>query len=82
MGGGEGGDGSWTRLPSGCRPQYHHHHSPSGLVQNSLSLWMEERERERERERSLLVGGLLNVPATCLCISGTHLLRQFYVMPP
>ena len=29
----------------------------------------------------LLVGWLLNVPATCKCISGTDLLRQFYVLP-
>ena len=27
------------------------------------------------------VGWLLNVPATCQCISGTDLLRQFYVLP-
>ena len=25
--------------------------------------------------------GLLNVPATCECISGTDLLGQFYVLP-
>ena len=24
---------------------------------------------------------LLNVPATCECISGTDLLRQFYMLP-
>ena len=29
----------------------------------------------------LLVGWMLNVPATCKCISGTDLLRQFYVLP-
>ena len=29
----------------------------------------------------LLVGWLLNVPATCECISGMDLLRQFYVLP-
>ena len=29
----------------------------------------------------LFVGWLLNVPATCECISGTDLLRQFYVLP-
>ena len=29
----------------------------------------------------LLVGWLLNVPATCECISGTDLHRQFYVLP-
>ena len=32
-------------------------------------------------EQRLLVGWLLNVPATCECISGTDLLRQFYVLP-
>ena len=31
--------------------------------------------------RGLLVGWLLNVPATCKRISGTNLLRQFYVLP-
>ena len=30
---------------------------------------------------SLFVGWLLNVPATCKCISGTDLLRQFYMLP-
>ena len=30
---------------------------------------------------SLFVCWLLNVPATCECISGTDLLRQFYVLP-
>ena len=30
---------------------------------------------------SLFVGWLLNVPATCECISGTDLHRQFYVLP-
>ena len=29
----------------------------------------------------VFVGWLLNVPATCECISGTDLLRQFYVLP-
>ena len=28
-----------------------------------------------------VVDWLLNVPATCQCISGTDLLRQFYVLP-
>ena len=40
-----------------------------------------KRERERERERCLFVGWFLNVPATCECISGTDLHRQFYVLP-
>ena len=45
---------------------------------------MEEREREREKGGGgggLFVGWLLNVPATCECISGVDLLRQFYVLP-
>ena len=29
----------------------------------------------------LFVGWLLHIPATCECISGTDLLRQFYVLP-
>ena len=32
--------------------------------------------------RNLFVCWLLNVPATCECISGTDLLRQFYVLGP
>ena len=31
--------------------------------------------------RGIVVCWLLNVPATCKCISGTDLLRQFYVLP-
>ena len=29
----------------------------------------------------VVVCWLLNIPATCLCISGANLLRQFYVLP-
>ena len=29
----------------------------------------------------LFVGWFLDVPATCKCISGTDMLRQFYVLP-
>ena len=29
----------------------------------------------------VFAGWLLNVPATCQCISGTDLLGQFYVLP-
>ena len=44
--------------------------------------YREEGGRYREeREVCLFVGWLLNVPATCECISGTDLLRQFYVLP-
>ena len=31
--------------------------------------------------RAVVVYWLLNVPATCECISGMDLLRQFYVLP-
>ena len=30
---------------------------------------------------AVVVGWMLNVPTTCECISGTDLLRQFYVLP-
>ena len=29
----------------------------------------------------VVVGWLLNVPATCQCVSGADLHRQFYVLP-
>ena len=32
-------------------------------------------------ERDVVACWLLNVPATCECISGTDLHRQFYVLP-
>ena len=35
----------------------------------------------RRKQVCLLVGWLLNVPATCQCISGTDPLRQLYVLP-
>ena len=39
---------------------------------------MEKRTKRKEkREVCLLVGWLLNVPATCECISGTDLLGHF-----
>ena len=47
---------------------------------------MREKETGKTKERKtdghcLLVCWLLNVPATCECISGTDLHRQFYVLP-
>ena len=39
-----------------------------------------QKEKE-EKKDCLFVGWLLNVPATWECISGTDLLRQFYVLP-
>ena len=39
-------------------------------------------QTDRQTDRQIwLVACLLNVPATCECISGTDLLRQFYVPP-
>ena len=51
-------------------------------------LWASEKWATNYRKSSvdrgligLFVGWLLNVPATCKCIPGTDLLRQFYVLP-
>ena len=41
----------------------------------------EHRSIDCLKDFCLLVGCLLNVPATCECISGTDLHRQFYVLP-
>ena len=41
----------------------------------------EETVRKERGMQRVVVGWLLNVPATCQCISGTDLLRQFYVLP-
>ena len=40
-----------------------------------------EGEQKEGGRDCLFVGWLLNIPATCECISGTDLLRQFYVLP-
>ena len=37
--------------------------------------------RQRDCMCRVVVCWLLNVPATCWCISGTDLLKQFYVLP-
>ena len=36
---------------------------------------------ETDRQTEMFVGWLLNVPATCECVSGTDLLRQYDVLP-
>ena len=41
----------------------------------------EGREAKNEIDRKEVVCWLLNVPATCQCISGTDLLRQFDMLP-
>ena len=46
--------------------------------------WIREKSCVYESNRWLgrvVLGWLLNVPATCECISGTDLLRQFDVLP-
>ena len=40
-----------------------------------------KKRRQKTSNGSLFVGWLLNIPATCECISGTDLLTQFYVLP-
>ena len=52
----------------------------------NVSMLLEERKRrkamkQRREGRGLFLCWLLNVPATCECISGMDLLRQFYVLP-
>ena len=37
--------------------------------------------RRKLYTKTVVVCWLFNVPATCECISGTDLLRQFYVLP-
>ena len=43
--------------------------------------WLEENVLVPVSWEGLFVCWLLNVPATCECISGTDLHRQFYVLP-
>ena len=59
-------------------------------LMNFLSMDMdrpEQNSNNRNKERGVgkgvvcFVSWLLIVPATCECISGTDLLRQFYVLP-
>ena len=46
------------------------------------SLTDRPRHTDADRDgRVVVVCWLLNVPATCKCVSGTDLLRQFYVLP-
>ena len=40
-----------------------------------------DRQGKRGEKEPVTVCWLLNVPATCECISGTDLHRQFYVLP-
>ena len=47
----------------------------------SVAKFRPESFTAKKMKSSLLVGWLLNVPATCECIAGTDLLRQVYVLP-
>ena len=52
------------------------------LLQQSTHLQRDQRESgDNDSITTQFVCRLLNVPATCECISGTDLLRQFYVLP-
>ena len=43
---------------------------------------VDNKEEDKEEEEGIVVVcWLINVPATCKCISGTELLRQLYVPP-
>ena len=57
----------------GCSDQ----HSPAGYSGRALL----GGQRATLPWSGRIVGWLLNVPATCECISGTDLLRQFHVLP-
>ena len=48
---------------------------------SSACLLCDRLNKDVESEVCLLVGCLINVPATCECISGTDLLRKVYVLP-
>ena len=39
------------------------------------------KQNKNKNKNRIVVCWLLNVPATCECISGTDLHRQFYVLP-
>ena len=40
-----------------------------------------KQKKKKKKKKIVVVCWLLNVPATCECISGTDLLKQFYVLP-
>ena len=66
------------RLPLYARKGFPPWSPPSFLNQGlTCDVWYTD---TTQRSRTL-VDCLLNVKATCLCISGTDLFRQFYVLP-
>ena len=62
--------------PPGHRKQRHHHNHPAGPAFD-----MTYCTRFDTTAVGWLVGWCLNVPATCLCVSGTDLPRQLLVLP-
>ena len=62
-----------------------HHPRRQNVTTSMVGLKKKKRshtEKSKYGERQTwLLACLLNVPATCECISGTDLLRQFYVLP-
>ena len=41
----------------------------------------DQQQRKKKKKKNVVVYWLLNVPATCWCISGTDVLRQSYMLP-
>ena len=71
-----------TDFPSKKKKKIKEHTNPHPTPQPALKMKKKEKKKkERGREEREFVCWLLNVPATCKCISGTDLLRQFYVLP-
>ena len=68
---------SFTAMISVCG----HWKTWTGTPQNNRMEEQGKTEKEGGKGGCLFVGWLFNVPATCECISGTDLLRQFYVLP-
>ena len=55
--------------------------STGSFVVSSVDPGKTTRPLNIQQCNAVVVGWLLNVPATCECISGTDLLRQFYALP-
>ena len=64
---------------------YHDHHHDDDYKRNNNDDDDDDADNGEDKkeveEVCLFVCWLLIVPATCECVSGTDLLRQFYVLP-